>query len=105
MRKFVFLFAKGDGTKLKPFIVFSYAKRESKALNEEFKHKCLVHSSSNCWMNEEFRIQWVQIVVGKFYLKIVEWVIESWNSLPKEMVADSLKSCASSCPLMVPKII
>ena len=32
----VCLAAKGDGTKMKPFIVFAATKRESKALHEEF---------------------------------------------------------------------
>ena len=36
----VCLAAKGDGTKLKPFIVFPGAKRESKAQNDEFKTVC-----------------------------------------------------------------
>ena len=43
----------GDGTKLNPFIVFGGAKRESKALNDEFKARCCVASSANAWMNEE----------------------------------------------------
>ena len=42
--------AKADGTKLKPFIVFPGAKRET-ILNEEFKAKCVVASSSNGWNN------------------------------------------------------
>ena len=36
----VCLAAKGDGTKLKPFIVFPGAMRESKALNDKFKTVC-----------------------------------------------------------------
>ena len=43
----VCLTAKADGTKLKPFIVFQGAKREATALNEEFKNRCVVASSSN----------------------------------------------------------
>lgn len=43
----VCLAAKADGTKLKPFIVFLGAKRETKQLNEEFKNKCFVASSVN----------------------------------------------------------
>ena len=48
----VCLAAKADGTKLKPFIVFPGAKRETKQLNEEFKNKCFVASSVYRWMNE-----------------------------------------------------
>ena len=43
----VCLAAKADGTKLKPFVVFCAAKRESKSLGEEFKSHCVVKSSSN----------------------------------------------------------
>ena len=49
----VCLAAKADGIKLKPFIVFPGAKRETKQLNEEFKNKCFVASSVNGWMNED----------------------------------------------------
>ena len=62
----VCLAAKGDGTKLKPFIVFPGAKREVKALNEEFKTRCVVASSVNGWMNEELTLCWVRSVLGKF---------------------------------------
>lgn len=62
----VCLAAKADGTKLKPFIVFRGAKRESKALDEEYKHKCVVNTSSNAWMNEELTLTWVQKVLGAF---------------------------------------
>ena len=37
----VCLAAKGDGTKLKPLVVFSAAKRESKSLDEEFESRCV----------------------------------------------------------------
>ena len=36
----VCLAAKADGTKLKPFIVFRGAKRETKSLDEEYKQVC-----------------------------------------------------------------
>ena len=52
VRVSVCLTAKWDGNKLKPFIVFCGAKRECKSLNDEFKHKCVVQSSSNVWMND-----------------------------------------------------
>ena len=41
----VFLTAKADGTKLKPFL--PGAKRETKQLNEDLKNKCYVASSVN----------------------------------------------------------
>ena len=46
-RASVCLAAKLDGTKLKPFIVFGAAKRESKSLHNEYKRQCSVTSSSN----------------------------------------------------------
>ena len=49
----VCLAAKGDRTRLKPFVVFRAAKRESKSLDEELKSGCVVKSSGNAWMNEE----------------------------------------------------
>ena len=48
----VCLAAKAYGTKLKPFVVFRAAKRESKSLDEEFKSRCVVKSSGHTWMNE-----------------------------------------------------
>ena len=38
---------KADGTKLKLFVVFREAKRESKSLDEEFESRCVVKSSGN----------------------------------------------------------
>ena len=43
----VCLDANADGTKLKPFVVFCAAKRESKPLDEEFESCCIVKSSGN----------------------------------------------------------
>ena len=48
----VCLTTKGEGAKLKLFIVFAVAKRESKSLHKEFKIQCSVSSSTNGWMNE-----------------------------------------------------
>jgi len=63
----VCLTAKADGTKLKPFIVFPGAKRETKLLNAEFKAKCVVASSSNGWMNEELTLDWVRNCSGEVF--------------------------------------
>ena len=62
----VCLAAKGDGTKMKPFIVFAATKRESKCLHEEFKSKCSNASSGNGWMKEELTLKWINEVIGKF---------------------------------------
>ena len=62
----VCLAAKSDGTKLKLFIVFPGAKRETKQLNEKHKNKCYLASSVNGWMNDDLTRDWVQGVLGKF---------------------------------------
>ena len=49
---------KADSTKCRTFIVLAGAKRESKPLHEEFKQKCSVASSVNCWMNELLTLHW-----------------------------------------------
>ncbi len=48
----VCLTATADGAKKKPFFVFKGAKREAKALNEEFRSKCVVATSASGWMND-----------------------------------------------------
>ena len=62
----VCLAAKADGTKLKPFVVFRAAKRESKSLDDEFKARCVITTSANAWMNEDLTLTWVKRVLGAF---------------------------------------
>ena len=62
----VYLAAKADGTKLKPFVVFREAKGESKSLDEEFESRCVVNSSANAWMNKKLTATWVKRVLGAF---------------------------------------
>ena len=62
----VCLSARADGTKLKPFVAFRAAKRETKKLNENFRHKCIVTTSFNAWMNKELTLNWVKSVLGAF---------------------------------------
>ena len=66
VRVSICLAAKGDGTKLKPFVVFAGAKRENKALHKEYKRQCSVASSANGWMNEELTLRWIYEIVGTF---------------------------------------
>ena len=47
---FVCLTAKADESKLKPFIIFRNAKCKTKTLNDEFKTRCVIVTSSNGWM-------------------------------------------------------
>ena len=60
----VCLTAKADRSKLKPFIVFKNAKRETKALSEEFKTRCVIVSSSNGWMNDDLTMEYTKEVLG-----------------------------------------
>ena len=62
----VCLAVKLDGTKLKPFIVFGAAKRESKSLDAEYNQQSSVASSSNIWINEELTLRWCDEVLGQF---------------------------------------
>ena len=97
----VCLTAKADGTKLKPFIVFPGAKRETKQLNEEYKNKCYVASSVNGWMNEDLTREWVQRVLGKF--SFARRML-AWDSF-KCHITDSIKqelAHAKIDPVIVP---
>ena len=66
VRVSVCLAAKLEGTRLKPFIVFGAAKRESKSLHDKHKRQCSVASSSNAWMNEKLTLRWCDEVLGQF---------------------------------------
>ena len=81
----VCLAAKGDGTKLKPFVVFAGAKRESKALHEEYKRQCSVASSTNGWMNEELTLRWINEIVGTFAFNKR---LLAWDSYEAHMTED-----------------
>ena len=66
VRVSVCLTAKADGKKLKPFIVFAGAKRETKTLHSEYKNTGSVASSTNGWMNEELTLRWIKEIIGMF---------------------------------------
>ena len=55
-------------------IVFGGTKRESKALNEEFKSRCVVASSKNAWMNEELTLVWAEKVLENFHLDVIYYL-------------------------------
>ena len=91
VRVTICLAAKADGTKLKPFIVFAGAKRESRLLDEDFKTKCVVTSSPNGWMNEEPTLEWCKQVVGTFAFRkrLLAW--DSFEAHMTEPVKKKLK--------------
>ena len=51
---------------MKPFIVFTGAKKEITELIETYKGKCFVAFSCNVWMNEELVTQYLKGMIGKF---------------------------------------
>ena len=87
----VCLAAKANGTKLKLFVVFRAAKRESKSLDEEFKSRCLGKSSGNAWMNEELTTIWIKRVLGTFSFnrRLLAW--DSYECHMTDSVRKDLK--------------
>ena len=62
----VCLTAKGNDTKLQPFVVFSGAKRDVTALNTEFHGRCVIASSESGCMNTSLTNEWVKKTLGSF---------------------------------------
>ena len=83
--------ARGDGTKLKPFVAFAGVKHELKALHEEYKRQCSVASSSNGWMNEELALLWVNKIVGAFSFNKRLLALDSYEAHMTESVSWNLK--------------
>ena len=65
-QEYLCLAAKADGTKLKPMVVFKGAKREVAALSHKFKHRAVVATSDNAWMNTELTQVWINSILGAF---------------------------------------
>ena len=62
----VCLSERADETKLKPFIVFGGAKRETEALNKELRSRCFVVPAPKAWISESLSLKFVECVIGKF---------------------------------------
>ena len=96
VRVSVCLSAKADGTKMNPLIVFKGAKREPEVLNDRFKGRCVVTSSSNGWMNEELVLSYLRKILGMFTFqkRLLAWdtfgahMTEAVKKLLKEMKTD-----------------
>ena len=88
----VCLAAKADGTKLKPFIMFTAGKRECAALNEQFRDKCIIKSDVIGWMNEQLTEEWIDSVVGRFAFgrKLLSW--NSFRCHISDSVREKLKA-------------
>ena len=78
------LSAKGDGTKLKPIIVFKDAKKAVQALQKEYKSKCVVASSANGWMDTDLTLTWVREVLGSlsFRKRLLVWDTYKCHLMP-----------------------
>ena len=86
--------------KLKSFIVFGAAKRESKSLHDEYKRQCSVASSSNAWMNEELTQRWCGEVLGQFTF---QKRLLAWNSLEAHITNEVKKLITITDSLIVPR--
>ena len=62
------LAAKGEWTKLNPFIVFK-GKRDVEKLQKEYENKCIIASSANGWMDTDLTLSWTNTVLGPFSFK------------------------------------
>ena len=88
----VCLAAKADGTKLKPMVFFKGAKREVAALSQEFKHKAVVATSDNAWMNTELTQVWIDSVLGAFSFtrRLLAW--DSYECHIEDSANESLQA-------------
>ena len=93
VRVSVCLTGKADETRLKPFIVFKGAKRQSKALHNEFNRKCPVASSANRWMNEDLMLRWCNQILGQFSFRKR---LLAWHSYEAHLTDDVKKSLTKS---------
>lgn len=69
IRVSVCLALKGDGSKLKSFVIFVGAKHMSKSLHEVYKHQCSAASSRNGWINEKLIVQEIHKIARKFAIR------------------------------------
>ena len=88
----VCLAAKADRTKLKPMAVFKGVKWEVAALNQEFKHKAVIATSDNAWMNAELTQVWINSVFGAFSFncRLLAW--DSYECHIAHSATESLKA-------------
>ena len=86
------LAAKGDGTKLKLFIVFKGGKRDVEKLKKEYGNKCIIASSANGWMDTDLTLSWTNTVLGQFSFKrrLLAWDTYECHLMP--VVRASLKA-------------
>ena len=78
------LAAKGDGTNLKPFIVFKGGKRDVEKLKKEYGNKFVIASSTNRWMDTDLRLSWANTVLGQFSFRrrLLAWDTYECHLMP-----------------------
>ena len=78
------LAATGDGSKLKPFIVFKGGKRDVEKLKKEYGNKCVVASSTNGWMDTDLTLSWANFVLGQFSFRrrLLAWDTYECHLMP-----------------------
>jgi hypothetical protein len=72
--------------------VFKGAKRESKSLNDEFKARCVIATSSNGWMNTDLTIECTRKILGSFSFGRRFFAWDSYECHMDSNVAAFLKS-------------
>ena len=89
----VCLTGKTDRTRLKPFIIFKGAKRESAALHDKFHRECSVARSGNRWMNEELTLRWCNENLGQFSFRTC---LLAWDSYEAHLTDNVKKALTKS---------
>ena len=86
------LAAKDDGTKLKPFIVFTGGKRDVEKLKKEYGNKSVIASSTNGSMDTDLTLSWANTVLGQFSFRrrLFAWDTYECHLMP--VVQKSLQS-------------
>ena len=69
--------------------MFAVAKRESKALHQDFKQKCSIATSVNGWMNDFLSLRWCNETLGQFSFSKQ---LLAWDSVKAHLTNDQKKS-------------
>ena len=95
------LAAKGDGTKLKLFIVLKGGKHDVKKLKKEYGNKCVIASSTNGWVDTDLTLSWTNTVLRQFSFscRLLAWDTNECHLMP--VVQKSLQGKKIG-PVLVP---
>jgi len=93
------LAARGDGTKLKPYVVFKKGIREVAKLQNT--PGIVVRTSANGWMNDDLTSDWLKSVFQKFSFQHRMLVWDSYKCHISESTKNELKGF-NSTPVVIP---